>query len=223
MAPMNDEQKSKLLARLKEGRERVKAAREDAKAKGLPDPKPRKARAPKTAAGVLKDPEAAPSANDKIAPIDGAPANAVNAVAAMPPDPGVTKSKPIDVPNLPGEGKEIASKKDIVKDAEAIPTAAPRKGLSSTGKPTKANVNDDLVNEETGNSIVSPAFAGQKENIKKALKADKSKKDAPLASSAVPDPPSKTVRSVKAHVPDMKAVEGRAPFSFSAIRKALYQ
>jgi hypothetical protein len=68
---------------------------------------------------------------------------------------------------------------------------------------------------------VSPAFPGQKENIKRALKADK--KDAPLASSAVPDPPSKTVRNVKAHVPDMKAVEGRAPFSFSAIKKALYQ
>jgi hypothetical protein len=221
MAPMNDEQKSKLLARLKEGRERIKAAREDAKAKGLPDPKPRKARAPKTAAGVLKDPEAAPAANEKIAPIDGAPRNAVNTVAAEPVDPSVTKSKPIDVPNLPGEGKAVASKNDIVKNAEAIPEAAPRKGLSSTGKPTKANVNDELVNEETGNSIVSPAFPGQKENIKKGLKADK--KDAPLASSAVADPPSKTVRNVKAHVPDMKATEGRAPFSFSAIRKALYQ
>ena len=221
MAPMNEEQKSKLLARLKEGRARVKASREDAKAKGLPDPKPRKARGPKTAAGVIADPEAAPSANDKVAPIDGAPANAVNAVAAMPVDPSVTKSKPIDVPNMPGEGKEIASTKDIVKDAEAVPEAAPRKGLSSTGKPTKANVNNELVNEETGDSMVSPAFAGQKENIKRALKADK--KDAPLASSAVPDPPSKTKRNVKSHVPDIKAVEGRAPFSFSALRKALYQ
>jgi hypothetical protein len=163
---------------------------------------------------VIADPEAAPSANNKIAPIDGAPENAVNAVAAMPVDPSVTKSKPIDVPNMPGEGKEIASTKDIVKDAEAVPTAAPRKGLSSTGKPTKANVNNELVNEETGDSMVSPAFAGQKENIKK---------DAPLASSAVPDPPSKTKRNVKSHVPDIKAVEGRAPFSFSALRKALYQ
>ena len=221
MAPMNEEQKSKLLARLKEGRARVKASREDAKAKGLPDPKPRKARKAKTPAGVIADPEDAPSANDKVAPIDGAPENAVNAVAAMPVDPSVTKSKPIDVPNLPGEGKEVASTKDIVKDAEAVPTATPRKGLSSTGKPTKANVNNELVNEETGDSMVSPAFAGQKENIKRALKADK--KDAPLASSAVPDPPSKTVRNVKSHVPDMKAVEGRAPFSFSAIKKALYQ
>ena len=220
MAPMNEEQKSKLLARLKEGRARMKAARDDAKSKGLPDPKPRKARGPK-AAGVIADPEAAPSANDKIAPIDAAPRNAVNAVAAEPVDPSVTKSKPIDVPNLPGEGKAVASKNDIVKNAEAIPEAAPRKGLSSTGKPTKANVNNELVNEETGNSVASPAFPGQKENIKKGLKADK--KDVPLASSAVPDPPSKTVRNVKSHVPDMKATEGRAPFSFSAIKKALYQ
>ena len=83
MAPMNEEQKSKLLARLKEGRARVKASREEAKAKGLPDPKPRKARKGKTAAGVLKDPEAAPSANDKVAPIDGAPANADNALATF--------------------------------------------------------------------------------------------------------------------------------------------
>lgn len=221
MAPMNEEQKSKLLARLKEGRARVKAAREDAKAKGLPDPKPRKARAPKTAAGVLKDPEAAPAANDKIAPIDGAPRNAVNTVATEPVDPSVTKSKPIDVPNLPGEGKEVASTKDIVKDSVAIPAEKPKKGLSSTGKPAKVNVNDERLNEETGDSVVSPAFAGQKENIKRALKADK--KDAPLASSAVPDPPSKTVKNVKSHVPDMKAVEGRAPFSFSAIKRALYQ
>lgn len=221
MAPMNEEQKSKLLARLKEGRARMKAARDDAKAKGLPDPKPRKARGPKTAAGVIPDPEAAPAANDKVAPIDGAPENAVNKVAAEPVDPSVTKSKPIDVPNMPGEGKEVASKNDIVKNADAIPEAAPRKGLSSSGKPTKANVNDELVNEETGNSLITPAFPGQKENIKKALKADK--KDVPLASSAVPDPPSKTVRNVKSHVPDMKAVEGRAPFSFSAIKKALYQ
>jgi hypothetical protein len=28
---------------------------------------------------------------------------------------------------------------------------------------------------------------------------------------------------VKTHVPDIKAVEARAPFSFSAIRKVLYQ
>jgi hypothetical protein len=217
---MNDEAKSKLLQRLKEGRERIAKARAEAKEKGLPDPKPRKARKANTAA--LMNPAAAPAANETIAPIDGAPRNAVNAVAAVPPDSGVTKSKPIDVPNLPGEGKEVASKKDIVPDADEIPEAAPRKGLSSTGKPTKANVNNEIVNEATGNTVIPAQYPGQKESIKKLL-SDNKKDDKPLAPAAEPAPPNKTVRKVKTHIPDIKATEGRAPFSFSAIKKALYQ
>jgi hypothetical protein len=219
---MNDEAKSKLLQRLKEGRARVAKARAEAKEKGLPDPKPRKARKAKTSDGALTNPAAAPAANETIAPIDGAPRNAVNAVAAVPPDSGVTKSKPIDVPNLPGEGKEVASKKDIVPDADEIPEAAPRKGLSATGKPTKANVNNEIVNEATGNTVIPAQYPGQKESIKKLL-SDNKKDDKPLAPAAEPAPPNKTVRKVKTHIPDIKATEGRAPFSFSAIKKALYQ
>lgn len=222
MPPMNDEAKSKLLQRLKEGRERIAKARAEAKEKGLPDPKPRKARKAKTSDGALMNPAAAPAANETIAPIDGAPRNAVNAVAAVPPDSGVTKSKPIDVPNLPGEGKEVASKKDIVPDADEIPEAAPRKGLSATGKPTKANVNNEIVNEATGNTVIPAQYPGQKESIKKLL-SDNKKDDKPLAPAAEPAPPNKTVRKVKTHIPDIKATEGRAPFSFSAIKKALYQ
>lgn len=222
MAPMNDEQKSKLLARLKEGRARVKAARDEAKANGQPDPKPRKKRQAKAKLGALADPAAAQAANESIPPIDGAPRNAVNTVAATPPDPTAVKSKPIDVPNMPGEGKEVASKKDIVKDADTIPEAKPKKGLSSTGKPTKVNVNEDIVNSQTGNQAIEANFPGQKESIKKMLEVDK-KDDKPLASGPVPDPPSMTVKKVKTHVPDVKATEGRAPFSFSAIRKVLYQ
>jgi len=220
MPPMNDEAKSKLLQRLKEGRARVAKARAEAKEKGLPDPKPRKARKAKTAA--LMNPAAAPAANETIAPIDGAPRNAVNAVSAEPVDPTVSKSKPIDVPNLPGEGKEVASKKDIVPDAEEIPEAAPRKGLSSTGKPTKANVNNEIVNEATGNTVIPAQYPGQKESIKKLL-SDNKKDDKPLAPAAEPAPPNKTVRKVKTHIPDVKATEGRAPFSFSAVKKLLYQ
>ena len=222
MPPMNDEAKSKLLQRLKEGRERIAKARAEAKEKGLPDPKPRKARKAKTSDGALMNPAAAPAANETIAPIDGAPRNAVNAVAAVPPDSGVTKSKPIDVPNLPGEGKEVASKKDIVPDADEIPEAAPRKGLSATGKPKKANVNNEIVNEATGNTVIPAQYPGQKESIKKLL-SDNKKDDKPLAPAAEPAPPNKTVRKVKTHIPDIKATEGRAPFSFSAIKKALYQ
>lgn len=217
--PLSDEQKSKLLARLREGRERVKKMREEAKATGKPDPKPRKARAKK---GALKDPAAAQAANETIPPIDGAPRNAENVVAAKPVDPTATKSKPIDVPNLPGEGKKVESKKDIVPNAEEIPEAKGDKGLSPTGKPKAVNVNEEIVNKETGSQVISAQYPGQKESIKKALEENK-KEDKPLAPSAVPDPPQKTVRSVKKHIPDVKAVEARAPFSMSALRKMLYQ
>lgn len=218
MAPMSEENKSKLLARLKEGRERVKKARAEAKEKGLPDPKPRKARKSK----ALENPAAAPANNDTVAPIDAAPRNAVNEVAAKPVDPSVSKSKPIDVPNLPGEGKEVASKNDIVKDAAAVPEAKPKKGLSSSGKPEKYNDNDVLRSEETGNQAIEVNYPGQKDSIKKLL-SDNKKENKPLAPAPNPDPPKQTVKKVKMHVPDVKAVEGRAPFSFSAIRKILYQ
>jgi hypothetical protein len=215
---MSEENKSKLLARLKEGRERVKKARAEAKEKGLPDPKPRKARKSK----ALENPAAAPANNDTVAPIDAAPRNAVNEVAAKPVDPSVSKSKPIDVPNLPGEGKEVASKNDIVKDAAAVPEAKPKKGLSSSGKPEKYNDNDVLRSEETGNQAIEVNYPGQKDSIKKLL-SDNKKENKPLAPAPNPDPPKQTVKKVKMHVPDVKAVEGRAPFSFSAIRKILYQ
>ena len=209
---------------MKEGRERVKKMREEAKAAGKPDPKPRKPRAKKvkTSDGALKDPAAAQAANETIPPIDGAPRNAVNVVAAKPVDPTATKSKPIDVPNLPGEGKEVASKKDIVPNAEAVPEAKGDKGLSPTGKPKAVNVNEEIVNKETGSQVISAQYPGQKESIKKALEENK-KEDKPLAPSAVPDPPQKTVKKVKTHIPDIKAVEARAPFSMSALRKMLYQ
>jgi len=205
MAPLSEENKSKLLARLKEGRERIKKARADAKEKGLPDPKPRKARKSK----AVIDPASAPAANEKIAPIDSAPRNAVNEVAAKPVDPSVSKSKPIDVPNLPGEGKQI------VKNAEAVPE------VKSNKVAEKYEDNQVLRSEETGNQAIEVNYPGQKESIKKLL--DGNKKDKPLAPAANPDPPNQTVKRVKMHVPDIKAVEGRAPFSFSAIRKALYQ
>jgi len=199
------------MARLKEGRERVKKARAEAKEKGLPDPKPRKSRKPK----AVIDPGSAPAANEKIAPIDSAPKNAVNEVAAKPVDPSVSKSKPIDVPNLPGEGKEVASKKDIVKNADTLPE------VKSNKVSEKYEDNQILRSEETGNQAIEVNYPGQKDSIKKLL--DGNKKDKPLAPAANPDPPKQTVKRVKMHVPDVKAVEGRAPFSFAAIRKVLYQ
>jgi hypothetical protein len=210
---MDAEKKSKLLERLKEGRARVKAAREEAKAKGLPDPKPRKKRAAKMANTET------PADNSKIAPIDAAPPAAVNEVAAKPVDPSVSKSTPIDVPNLPGEGKKVASKKDIVKNPEAAPEAAPKKGISSAGVPEDYKDNVAMRSEEVLKQTMEMPFPGQKEAIEKELK----EKDKPLAPAPRPARPSKTVEKVKTHVPDVKAVEARAPFSFSAIRKVLYQ
>ena len=224
MAPMSDEAKKTLLERLKAGREKIKAARAEAKAAGKPDPKPRKPRAKKVATddGALKDPAAAQAANETIPPIDGAPRNEKNVVAAKPVDPTVSKSTPIDVPNLPGEDKKVASKKDLVDNAEKEPEAAERKGLSSTGKPEKYNDNDLLLNKETGNQVIEAQYPGQKESIKKMLKADK-KENKPLANAPEPHPKDKTVMKVKTHIEDIKAVEGRQPFSYSAIRKLLYQ
>ena len=221
MAPMNDEEKSKLLARLKEGRAKVKAAREEAKAKGLPDPKPRKKRASKANTALDMANTAAAADNSTIAPIDAAPPGAVNKVAEKPVDPGVTKSTPIDVPNLPGEGAAVASKKDIVKNPEAVPEAAPKKGVASTGKPTKYGKNEAMRTDSADvlKQTMEFDFPGQKDAIKKQLK----EKDAPLAPASQPAQPSKTVEKVKTHVRDVKATEGRAPFSFSAIRKVLYQ
>jgi len=206
---MDAEKKSKLLARLKEGRARVKAAREDAKAKGLPDPKPRKKRAAKMANTE------APANNSKIAPIDAAPPAAVNDVAAKPVDPSVSKSTPIDVPNLP------ESKKEIVKNPEAAPEAAPKKGIASSGRPKDYDNNEAMTtgSPDVMKQTMEFAYPGQKEAIKKDLK----EKDNVLSPPAKPVRPSKTVEKVKTHVPDVKAIEGRAPFSFAAIRKVLYQ
>lgn len=222
---MDEEKKAALLAKLKAGREKYKKAREDAKAKGLPDPKPRKKRASKAEnvdpKEALPNPAAAPAANETIAPIDGAPRNAVNVVAAKPVDPTPPKSTPIDVPNLPNEGKKVASKADIVQNAEAAPAPAPKNGISSTGVPAKINDNKLIVNEETGNQAIEVNFPGQKDSIKKLLKANK--KENPETPAPAPAPKNKTVKQVKEHIPDMASVEARQPFSFSTVRKLLYQ
>ena len=221
---MDEQKKAALLAKLKAGREKYKKAREEAKANGQPDPKPRKKRMSKNGVDpkeALANPAAAPAANETIAPIDGAPRNAVNTVAAKPVDPTPPKSTPIDVPNLPNEGKKVASKADIVKNAEAPPAPPPKNGLSSTGVPAKINDNKLIVNEETGNQAIEANFPGQKDSIKKLLKANK--KENPETPAPAPAPKNKTVKQVKTHIPNMDTVEARQPFSFSTVRRLLYQ
>jgi hypothetical protein len=221
MAPLSPEQKEALLKRLREGRAKTKSAREEAKSKGLPDPKPRKVRkdkkAPATSDGALKDPMAAKPDNETIPPIDGAPPSAKNVVASIPPSPAPNKSSEIDVPNLPDKN-EI---KKVVEDTETEPKPKNPKGLSRTGKPKKINDNEMIVNKETGDQAISVQYPGQKESIKKLLKENK--KDDPVAPKPVPDPPMKTVKAVPSHTANLKTVEGREPFSFSTVRKMLYQ
>jgi len=225
---MSPEAKAALLKRLQEGRAKTKGMREEAKAKGLPDPKPRKPRAKKMAGKhaepvdakeAIPDPLAVKPAREDVKPIDGAKPQAVNQVSAMPPSPEQNVTTKIDVPNLPSK----KNPKIVLDDPEAIPEALPRKGISTTGKPEKYNNNEIIRSLESGDSAISVQYPGQKESIKKMLSVDKAQ-DKPLANKPYPDPREKTVESVPKHVPDIKAVEGRRePFSFAAIRKTLYQ
>ena len=224
MAPLSAEAKAALLKRLAEGRTKTKAARAEAKEKGLPDPKPRKPRAKKNSAAEPLDkkealnPTAHAPARDTTRPIDGAKTDAVNSVAAMPPNPEETVTTKIDVPNLP----DAKSRKRIVKNAEVLPESKPVNDLSTTGRTEKTDVNNLLVNKETGNQVIPAQFPGQKESIKKLLKKNKTE-NKPETDAPVPNPEEKTTKSVIKHVPDVKAIEARAPFSFSAVRKMLYQ
>jgi len=223
---LSPEAKAALLARLKSGREKTKKAREDAKAAGKPDPKPRKMRKDKKGAvdtkEALADPLALPADREnKVQPISGAKPDAVNVVAATPPAPSPNDTSLIDVPNLPGKGKKVG-KDMIVDNPEKKPELSGPKDLSTTGKPKKINKNNLIVNEETGSSVISNQMPGQKESIKKLLKKDKTELN-PETPAPVANPPEKTVKNVIRHVPDTKAIEARAPFSFSAVRKLLYQ
>jgi hypothetical protein len=228
MAPLSPEAKAALLKRLTEGRAKTKAARAEAKEKGLPDPKPRKVRKDKKDKNgnaepvdpkeAIVDPLADKPVREGIRPIDGAKAEAVNVVAAEPVDPSVTKTTKIDVPNLP----DAKGRKMIVKDAEVLPEVKAPKALSTTGKTKKIDDNVMLTTEETGNQVITTMLPGQKESIKKLLKKNKAE-NTPEAPAPVPVGPEKTVKSVINHVPDVKAIEARAPFSFSAVRKMLYQ
>jgi hypothetical protein len=220
MAPMDAEKKAALLMKLKAGREKTKAARDEAKAKGLPDPKPRKARKSKK---LAVDPTAHKAANESIPGIDAPTPASKDVVAQKPVDPTPSKSTPIDVPNLPDE----ASLKKIVKDAEKKPVRKPKRDIASTGAPTGYGGNKLLREEETGMMAIETMLPGQKESIKEVFKSNKKMKV--LAPKSQPEPANAaggnnaTVEDVKKHIPDVKATEGKAPFSFSAIRKTLYQ
>lgn len=213
MPPMTPEGKANLMAKLAAGRAHHKKARDEAKAKGLPDPKPRKARKPKML-GAVVDPMTEKPLNDSKPGIDAPVSDSKNIVAAIPTEPAPSMTSHIDVPNLPEKSK-------IVKKAEALPVPKERKGLSTTGKPERANDNDLLLNKETGMMSLETMMPGQVESIKRVLKNNK--KLNPLDLTPKPSPKEATVDSVTHHVPNMASVESKKPFSFSTIRKVLYQ
>jgi len=225
---MDPAKKAALLKRLADGRMKTKASRTEANEKGLPDPKPRKKRAPKNKNGnaetvdskmAIPDPMNAKPARETIAPIDGTPATAKNKVSATPVDPTENVTSKIDVPNLPNE----KGRNQIVQNAEKLPEAKDPKDLSTSGTTKKYDVNDMLMNKETGTQVIEAQYPGQEESILKVLKKNR-KENKPLAPKSEPNPTDKTVEKHASHVPDMKAVEGRRePFSFSALKKALYQ
>ena len=208
---MDAEKKAALMAKLAAGRAKAKEMRA-----ADPTYKPRKARKSKKG-DVVKDGLGDKAANVKTPGIDAPVAAAVNTVAAAPVAPAPSMTSHIDVPHLPEESKL----KKIVKKATAAPVPAETGGLSSTGKPKKYNANELITNEETGMMAIETMLPGQKESIKKVLRNDKKLK--PETPASHPHPADMTVDNVTKHIPDIKAAEGKAPFSFSAIRKTLYQ
>jgi len=227
MAPMTPERKAMMMERLRKGKEAKAKARADAAAAGLPDPHPRKKRAKKvkTSDGAVQDPLAAQPANNSVRGIDEA---TKDGVASKPVDGVPPTTVPIDVPGLPGDAEKSAKKHDIVKKANTRKVPKEGKGLSTTGKPEKVNATEMVTNEETGHQVISAMFPGQEESVKKALKANKKtvttaagvpRQEHPNALSD-----SQTVKNVSNHIPDVKAVQAVGkPFSFSAVRKLLYQ
>ena len=215
MPPMDAEKKAALMLKLKAGREKAKAMRA-----ADPTYKPRKARVSKK---LAVDPMIHKPANETIPGIDAPVPAEKNVVAAKPTEPVPTKSAHIDVPHLPDE----AGLKKIVKDAEAKPERKPKRGVATTGEPASYAGNELLRNQESGMMAIETMLPGQKESIKEVLKSNK--KMRVLAPKANPEPANAagghnaTVQDVEKHIPDMKSVEGRAPFSFSTIRKTLYQ
>jgi len=215
--PMTEEQKAALKARLAAGRDKRKAAREEAKKNGQPDPYPRKKRAKKGAAPELAvDPTAHPPANETIRGIDQA---TKDGVAAVPVDALLSKTTPIDVPNLPADVKDV-----VVKKTAAAPEAKGAKGVSTSGKPKKVEVVEDLTNSNTGDMVVPAQYPDQIASVKKLLKKNKSiETPDTVVNKLNPKPADPTTSDRSKHVPDMKATTGREPFSFQAMRKLLGQ
>ena len=214
--PLTPEQKTAMLAKLRAGKAKHAALRADAKAKGLPDPKPRKKRVSKVAP-LATDPSTHAPQNDTVRGIDAT--LKTNAVASVPVGLEEDATKPIDVPFLP----EPSKRKKIVKNAEAKPIVAHSKALTTEGVPKVIAAQRDIVDNSTGTDVIEAQFPGQLKSIKTRLRQNKE-----IRAGPTPEPAAggagKTVRDVVKHIPDVATVEASGkPFSFSAMKRLLYQ
>lgn len=213
--PMSEEAKKALMERLRAGKAKYKSMREEAKKNGQPDPKPRKRKVKAAHDGAVQDPLAAPSNNDKIPGIQSAPEH--NKAANTPITAAPTETKPVDVPNMPSD------KKEIVQDAAKKPKARAKKAATnSAGVPASIQQNQMLTTQETGDMAIPVQYAAQKKSIEKALKKNKELHPAAPHTS---EQENKTVSRQITHAVDKPALEAKSsvPFSFQAARKVLYQ
>ena len=105
--------------------------------------------------------------------------------------------------------------KKILKNPEDAPVAV-KKGVKASGETKKQEAGDFVKNTNTGMSaVVSNQMAGQKKELKKALKT--ASEMPKLSDTGAPQ--DKTIAGLKTN--DPAAVEGRAPFSIQALRNKL--
>ena len=117
--------------------------------------------------------------------------------------------------------------KDSVAAVDENPVAAPKKArkpraVQADGESPQMNLLKALTEENSGTRVAPAEFPGLKEQVEKVLEVKpegipERKKKVEKAVSEL----SKTTEGKSA--PDMKAIEGRAPFSFAAIRQMLRQ
>ena len=115
------------------------------------------------------------------------------------------------------DNQGIASKSKKVIEPEAHPEKkVGRKGISRSGKTVGAEVTEDIVNRNTGpGGLTNARLADQKEEVEGVLHAAKKTPKVVL----VGDGSEKTIDGLKSN--DPKAIEGKAPFSITALRTKL--
>ena len=122
---------------------------------------------------------------------------------------------PINPPQV--ETKQIDQPMAMAEEAKKAKTKAPvrkRKGVQSDGKTAGAELKDQLQNEQQLDAAMSPDMPGQEERIKKELKRKPKAKIVTVGEGE-----ERTLEGMKTD--DPKAIEGRAPFSFQALRNRL--